>query len=304
MPLTATRQRLLTINNTKAYTAFGPGETVQLYNETKGYLTHQRDSQLSAVQHLALMEMWFYLAVYCSEDVEAQIIYNKVRDQLGDASCKLQVMRATLIQFNESPQASIKYLETLLREEYAFNTDMVSYAALAKKLLSMRMYCQTNDNKSGWIKQINTLLEKCPLDPELWWFLAQLYESTQQYDNSVHCIQEVLLVMPFNYVAFAKLAEIYTYQAMATKRNHQEKVAVLQLALDNALRSVELSELYVKGWVLVKSISEKLEKEFAVASSEGANKKILIKLAQKKLEEIKINANDNDKHIANYILSQ
>lgn len=292
MSLTAIRQRLLTINNTKAYVQFDAKQTVQLFGETKRYLKHG-DGQLGAAQSMALMEMLFYLAIFCSEDVEAEVIYNQVRDRMGGESCKLQVMKATLLQFNESVEAATKYLEGLLREEYEYNTDMASYIALSKKLLSLRMYYgKGKDNAASWIQEINTLLEKCPLDPELWWFLAQLYESNKQYEYAIHALQEVLLIMPFNYIAFAKLAEIYVYHSL--NANHKDKIAILQLALQCALRSVELSETFLKGWALVKLVSGKLDDD----------KSKLIKLANKKLMQIEQTSNENDKFIANYILSQ
>lgn len=292
MSLTAIRQRLLTINNTKAYVQFDAKQTVQLFGETKRYL-NRGDGQLGAAQYMALMEMLFYLAIFCSEDVEAEVIYNQVRDRMGGESCKLQVMKATLLQFNESVEAATKYLEELLREEYEFNTDMASYIALSKKLLSLRMYYgKGKNNATSWIQEINTLLEKCPLDPELWWFLAQLYESNKQYEYAIHALQEVLLIMPFNYIAFAKLAEVYVYHSL--KATHKDKIAILQLALQCALRSVELSETFLKGWTLVKLICKKLDDD----------KSKLIKLANKKLTQIEQTSNENDKFIANYILSQ
>ncbi|CAL9729763.1 ER membrane protein complex subunit 2 [Monosporozyma unispora] len=292
MSLTAIRQRLLTINNTKAYVQFDAKQTVQLFAEIKRYLRHG-DGQLASSQQMALMEMLFYLAIFCGEDVEAEVVYNQVRDKLGGESCKLQVMKATLLQFNESVEVAIKYLEGILREEYEFNTDMASYTALSKKLLSLRMYYgKGKDNTTSWIQEINTLLEKCPLDPELWWFLAQLYKANKQYEYAIHSLQEVLLIMPFNYIAFAQLSELYVYHSL--NATHKDKVAILQLALGNALRSVELSETYLKGWTLVKIICEKLDDD----------KSTLIGLANKKLIQIEQTSNENDKFIANYILSQ
>lgn len=292
MSLTAIRQRLLTINNTKAYVQFDAKQTVQLFAEIKRYLRHG-DGQLASSQQMALMEMLFYLAIFCGEDVEAEVVYNQVRDKLGGESCKLQVMKATILQFNESVEVAIKYLEGILREEYEFNTDMASYTALSKKLLSLRMYYgKGKDNTTSWIQEINTLLEKCPLDPELWWFLAQLYKANKQYEYAIHSLQEVLLIMPFNYIAFAQLSELYVYHSL--NATHKDKVAILQLALGNALRSVELSETYLKGWTLVKIICEKLDDD----------KSTLIGLANKKLIQIEQTSNENDKFIANYILSQ
>lgn len=275
---------------------FGPRETVQLFSETKRYLA-RGDGQLTQEQHLALLEMLFYLAMFCGEDIEAQVVYNQIGDRLGDQSCKLQVMKATLLQFNESPEAAIKYLDGLIREEYEFSTDVASYCLLCKKLLSLRMYySQKKLDQAQWIQEINGLLERCPLDPELWWFLAQLYSDNKQYEYAIHCLQEVLLIMPFNYVAFAKLSEVYMYQSSLTGKNHSEKLQFLKLALDNALRSVELSETFLKGWTLVKLISEKLKTDHS--------KTRIIQLADKKLKEIKSTSNETDRFVANYVLSQ
>lgn len=314
MSLTAVRQRLLTINNTRAYVEFDPRETVQLYNETKRYLKHG-DTQLTPEQRLSLMEMLFYLSIFCSEDVEAQIIYNQISDTLGEESCKLQVMKATLLQFNGSIEEAIKYLDDLICQEYEYDTDMASYTLLSKKLLTLKLYYGKNYKNNGsnndinsntenkqtkkywdtWIKEINILIEKSPLDPELWWFLAKIYELNRHFDYAIHCLQEVVLIMPFNYIAFAKLAEMYVYYSMITKINHKDKVEVLKSALNNALRSVELSETFLKGWTLIKLICERLKDE---------DKTRLIKLADKKLKEIENESNDYDRFISGYILSK
>lgn len=304
MSLTAVRQRLLTINNTRAYVEFDPRETVWLYQDTKRYLKHG-DTQLTSEQRLSLMEMLFYLSIFCSEDVEAQIMYNQISDMLGEESCKLQVMKATLLQFNDSIDKAIKYLEDLIHQEYEYDTDMASYTVLSKKLLTLKMYYSNNYNNNEnkqtkaywntWIKEINILIEKSPLDPELWWFLAKIYETNKQFDYAIHCLQEVVLIMPFNYIAFAKLAEIYVYHSMDTKINHKDKIEILKLALNNALRSVELSETFLKGWTLVKLICERLKDK---------DKTRLVKLANKKLKEIETNSNDSDRFIANYVLSK
>lgn len=90
-----------------------------------------------------------------------------------------------------------------------------------------------------------------------------------------------------------RLSETLYYEALRSKK--QTKTELLEKALKNALRSVELSELYLKGWALVNIISREL----------GRNKQNdLIKLSASKLNEISAKSNNKDKITAELILNK
>ena len=95
--------------------------------------------------------------------------------------------------------------------------------------------------------------------------------------------------MPFNYVGFARLSEVQYYAAMKEKKESKE---LLQESLNYALRAVELSGLYLKGWTFVAVTAQLLE---------GKDK--ILALAVEKLKEISKVSNSNDRKAAERILA-
>ena len=289
------KEKLLSIMGTKLYTQLPPAEISQTYNELKYYLDLS-DPQLSEEESTALSEMLFYLSIYMSKDIEAEVIYKSLCDRLGENSPRLHVMKATLIQINEDDIAATKYLQNLIDKEYEFDSDPTSYLLLAKKILAIKAELQELgklDNESGLLSQIIDLVERFPLDPELWWYLGTRYCHAGQYDRAIYCFEEVLLIMPFNYVGFAQLAEVMYYKAESVRSDNTQREVALKAALNNALRSVELSETCLRGWTLIAVISKRL-----------GTKPLLLDLATKKLQEISNSPNMLDKVTAEFILEK
>ncbi|QLL31537.1 hypothetical protein HG536_0B04010 [Torulaspora globosa] len=285
--MSARTQRLLTIASTKLYTELDAGELHDLHDELVAY-TSSLGSGVSESAQLTLLEMLFYVKVYLSKDVDAQVIYNTLRDRFGEHSPSLYVMKATLLQINEGDQVAIDYIEKLIKESLEYDTDAVSYLLLQKKLLSIKA---SSHDKEWLLKQVLSLIEKFPLDPELYWFAAKIYTELGQFDRAAYCYEEVLCIMPFNYVAFGQLAESLYYKALKNEKLSTRRRDGLQKALENALRSVELSENYLKGWSFVAMISKKLD---------GRDK--IFKLARSKIQQIADSSNAKNKATANLLL--
>ena len=176
MDVSGIRERFLTIMSTRLYTQLEPQEVLDLHDELERYL-RRGDAGLSEPQSLSLVEMLFHLSVYLGYDVNAQVLYGTLRDRLGERSPRLYVMNATLKQINESDVEAIKYLEKLLAEEYEFDSDPATYGLLAKKLLAIKweLARAAGQGNNTLMKELVTLIEKLPLDPELWWYLGDLY---------------------------------------------------------------------------------------------------------------------------------
>lgn len=288
------RERLLTVMTTKVYTQFSPEELVELYNELSlrmGSIERSREAN-----DVSLVEMYFYVCCFLGRDQEADLVFKRLRDRFGDSSPRVRVMKATLLEINENDGAAMGYLETLLRQ-MEYDADSTSYLMLSKKLLAIKLR-NNKKNEVQMLKDTLAVVEKFPLDPELQWMLADLYVATGELAKSIFCVEEVILAMPFNYVAFARIAELlyYRYIREFSDKNSKKKkegLPVLERALENALRSVELSELFLKGWTLVATISKELE-----------NKQQLLKLSQAKLKEISEVSNPNDSRIAKKFLQK
>ena len=289
----AARDRLLSIRATKIYTTFQPAELNELYVELKAYLCLE-DSQLSEISYLFLMEMLFHVEVYLSKDIEAEVIYNTLRDEFGEHAPSLYVMKATLLQINESDQKAIDYINRLFQERLEFDTDSNSYLVLQKKLLSMQL---ATEKKEAILKKALSLSEIFPMDPELWWFIGEIYMKFGKFDEAAFSFEEVILLQPFNYVAFVQIAETLYYKAnrLADKLKSEERKTILLNALNNALRSVELNELFLKGWSMVAVIANSLDE-----------KEDILALSYSKLNEIVESKNTStiDKNTARLIINR
>lgn len=281
-------QRLLTIATTKLYTELEAGELHDLHDELVSY-TNGLESAVSESAHLTLMEMLFYVKVYLSKDVEAQVIYNTFRDRFGEHSPNLYVMKATLLQINESDQYAIAWIEKMIKEFLEYDTDQVSYLVLQKKLLSIKA---RSHDKEWLLSEVLSLIEKFPLDPELYWFAAKIYTEFGQFDRAGYCYEEVLCIMPFNYAAFGQLAESLYYRALKVEKSSTKSRDILQSALENALRSVELSESYLKGWSFVAMISKKLD-----------DRDKIFKMARCRIQKIADSSNPKNKATATLLLN-
>ncbi|EWH17632.1 hypothetical protein P283_J20586 [Saccharomyces cerevisiae P283] len=285
------REKLLTIMNTKAYTQFNPEQLLQLENEMKIYMK-SGDSALTEGNYFFLMEMLFYVLVYRNQDVDAQVVYNTLRDRLGENSYKMVIMKVTLLQINGNDKGAIEYLENLLNDDLEYETDFVTYVSIAKKLIAIKTTSK-NLSQESILKEVVALTDKFPLDAELWWYASEIYFEMGQFEKAHYCLEQVLCITPFNYACFGRLSETLYYEALRSKK--QTKIELLEKALKNALRSVELSELYLKGWALVNIISREL----------GRNKQNdLIKLSASKLKEISAKSNNKDKITAELILNK
>ncbi|KAL3230199.1 hypothetical protein RNJ44_01562 [Nakaseomyces bracarensis] len=288
------RERLLSVMTTKVYTQFDAEELVDLYNELvlrMGSIERSREAN-----DVSLVEMYFFVCCFLGRDQEADLVFKRLRDRFGDSSPRIRVMKATLLEINENDGAAMGYLENLLRG-MEYDADSTSYLMLSKKLLSIKLR-NNKKNEVQMLKDTLAVIEKFPLDPELQWMCAELYASSGELTKAAFCIEEVILAMPFNYVAFARLAELHYYRYLRefgdkNSKKRKEGLPLLERALQNALRSVELSELFLKGWTLVATISKELE-----------NKSQLLAMSKSKLEEISDVSNPNDSRIAKKFLQK
>ncbi|CCH62736.1 hypothetical protein TBLA_0I00780 [Henningerozyma blattae CBS 6284] len=294
--LTGTRERFQTIVLTKLYTQLEPKALLELHDDLELYL-HTKDPERNDGLELSLWDMMFYLKVYLSKDIEATVIYNNLRDKFGEHSPNLYLMKVTLLQINKNDTVAINFINNSIDQVLEFDTDPYSYLLLSKRLITMQNNVKTN-KPDDTLRHIMELIEKFPIDPELWWYAGEKYFELGLFDQAIYCFEELVVLMPFNYVAFAKISEILYLKALKLdkkkiKNNKELFDIVLQEALDNALRSVELSELYLKGWTLILLITKQMN-----------DKKQFFDIARENLDKITRVSNSSDKITAEYILNK
>ncbi|SCV03915.1 LANO_0G07030g1_1 [Lachancea nothofagi CBS 11611] len=277
------KNRYLAIHSTKHYTQISPEEVITLWTQLKAFLGAS-DSSMTEIEYMSMTHMLFDLSIYVSKDVEAETIYNTFRDRFGANSPYLFVMRASLMQVNEGDRKAEDYLTKLLSEYLELETDIVGYPLVSKKLLAVQ---RKSLPREKYMAKLLDLTEKFPVDAEIWYALALEYATLGQLEEAAYCLEEVLCISPFNYIVFAHLSELLYYRASKDSKNRE---ALLQQSLNNALRSVELSETFVKGWA------------FAGMTSKLLSKSKLLTLSKVKLEEITRRGNETDKATAKKIL--
>lgn len=277
------RQRFLHWATTDAHTQFTPEETQLAYTELKQYLLWG-DNQLTQPQRFQLLELFFHLSVYSGHDSDAYETLQKIKDTLGIDSAKIKFLQVILMQCDDGDnKRALEQLGQLIEARFEYNTDMVSYVTLAKKLVSMQPDMQTRCTEALKV------LEKFPMDPELWWFMHLQYCQVRQWEQAIFCLQEVILIVPLNYVAHSKLSELFYYKYVET-----EKLDWLHKSLEHSLRAVELSETYLQPWCFIYKIAKILD-----------DKPELLKLSHAKIEEIsQVGHNEKDRNIAKQLLTK
>jgi len=108
------------------------------------------------------------------------------------------------------------------------------------------------------IAQLNTLLRASPTDAEAWAELADLYLSQGLLDQSIFCLEEVLLVQPNAWNIHAKIAEIIYMSSASASGNAVELARILAESMRRYLRSIELCENYLRGFYGLKLTSSRL----------------------------------------------
>ncbi|SCV02489.1 LAME_0H01684g1_1 [Lachancea meyersii CBS 8951] len=264
------KERYLAIQSTKHYTQASPEEIVTLWTQLKAFLGAGNHA-MSEIEYMSLTHMLFDLSIYVDKDVEAETIYKTFRDRFGPNSPYLFVMRATLMQVNEGDKKAEDYLTRLLKEYLDDETDIIAYPLVSKKLLAVQRKSLSSEQ---YVAKLLDLVENFPVDGEAWYALAQCYVELGQLNQATFCLEEVLCISPFNYFVFAELSEVLYYTAGKEPKN---KKPLLQQSLNNALRSVELSELYVKGW----SFAGMASKLLGNSKIQGLSKKKLTQITEK-----------------------
>lgn len=283
MSVKLARERYLQWCSTNAHVQFTPQEIQSVYTELKQYLQY-RDPQLTQAEWLDIMEFFFYLCVYSSHDADAYESFQRIKDTVGINSARVKFLQVSLMQSDDgNNERSREQLKKLVDARFEYDTDMVSYVTLMKKLISMD---STTETKCA---DVLSLLEKFPMDPELWWFMYLQYFDKRQWGEAIYCLQEVILILPLNYIAHTKVAELLYYQYVVSKDKNN-----LYDSLNHSLRAVELSETYLEAWCFILKVCKELD-----------NKPELVKLSLRKIQEISQEGhNENDRLIAKKLLTK
>lgn len=247
-------QKLVEIHRVGLYTQLPPADVVVVHQQLRTHLaTHMND--LSEAEYYDLIELGFYLALIMGKDTEARNCVLLLTDKFGeDQSPRIAVLRATLLHATKGTQEAIDLLGE--RDE----DELLS--------LKKRVALSKGDGLVKYVDALLGFLDIAPLDVEAWAELGETYYQLGHLDKAIWAYQEVLIVQPFNYYAFARIGELERALCVRNKGKDDLKASVKHFA-----RSVELCATFVRGWAGL------------FVTAKGENEK-LYKLANKQLEAI------------------
>lgn len=139
--------------------------------------------------------------------------------------------------------AVMDWYEAVLKEDPAIFSIRKRRAAL------LRSMGRTADA----ITALTNLLDTSPTDAEAWAELSDLYLSQGLYEQSLFCLEEVLLVTPNAWNMQARIGEVHFLAAR--KAEGAEQLKGLVDSMRRFCRSVELCDDYLRGFYGLKLVS-------------------------------------------------
>lgn len=152
------------------------------------------------------------------------------------------------------------------------------------------LYACSMDTRKEYVQKLQELVDQRPLDYEVWCELAEVYIENGELQKAHCCYQEVLTGIPLAYNIWARLGEIFLLsgklsakKASSKKKMGNEVVTSLKDAVMYFSRSVELCDLYPRGWCGLYVSLTRLG-SLDIKASKTSSK--LLVLAKKKLNEM------------------
>jgi tetratricopeptide (TPR) repeat protein len=282
-------ERLLDSVKSGKYYSAGPEEVQELYQLSQRYL-YSKQGSLDEQTFYRLLQQHFHLALITGNDSAAKLSLQRLVDRFGEESSVIGVLKAQYLEMTESVEAAQKYLSS---------RDVNDYSAFKRKTVILKQ----NGNWKRYVEELLQYLDICPTDAEVWSEVAEAYLHLKLYDQAIHCLEEVVVLMPQAYNMFARMGEI-THISATVAPNPAEQTLKLKDAVTLFLRSVELCPAYVRGWSGVYVVTKKLLSYPKLQAADKQTYQDLQAVAKSQLETIVKSSNATPENIeaANSIL--
>lgn len=247
------KQRYSAILSSGVFANFAPPKLAALHREVGDYINSQGNG-LELADQFDLYELQFYLALLTNHDVEAKSYLDRINDQFaGKQSQKVMILRLMYYEACGDMSTAVDALG-----------DSPDELRASRRLATFSKNKQDgSENLPEYIKNLNYYLNLQPSDSTAWAELGDQYHAVGHYDKAAFCFKEVLLQQPHAYNIFYKVGLNLYYQFLqgySDKLDKKDKILagldLLEHARDVFLRSVEISETYVKGWIGVYVVSQ------------------------------------------------
>jgi ER membrane protein complex subunit 2 len=247
-----------------------PREVKLLYEASKSYLFSS--GSLKEDELYTLLEQHFYLAIVTGKDNEAKLTLQKIIDRFTEEPSKVAVLKSQYLEVTEGHAASQQYLSSRPANDFG---------AFKRKTVLLKQ----NDEFGKFVEELNRYLEICPTDSETWSELGEAYFHLKMYPQAVHAYQEVLVLVPLAYNAFARVGELLHVNATVAT-NVGEQLHGLKDSIKHFLRSVELCPSYVRGWAGTYVVTGKLLNWPKLDNDDKIQYEKILELSKKKLVQL------------------
>ena len=200
-------------------------------------------------EHWATYENLFLSCLRTGDSQSALAILTQLRKRFGVED---ERVLAYYSMYDEARADSDKELAEVLKKlGDALEEEPTNLLLLKRKVALLRSMGRTSEATS----QLVDLLQVSPIDAEAWAELADLYLVQASYEQSIYCLEEVLLILPNAWNIHAKLGETIYLTGLATLSGNERDLAkALAEAQRRFCRAIELCNNYLRGYYGLKMV--------------------------------------------------
>ena len=237
-----------------------PETSLTLSQKAKSFFTSQ-SSWLSSVPYpLSLFintesqEKWqiyeniFLACLRAGDNQAAYLCLEELTDRFGKANDRIVALQGL---YQEAMAKDNKELaEVLQTYNEIVKEDPTIFSIRKRRAALMRHVGKTNDA----VQALTNILDVSPTDAEAWAELADIYLTQGALEQSIFCLEEVLLITPNAWNMHAKLGEVLHLSAGRTE-GATDQLKQLSESMRRFCRSIELCDDYMRGFYGLKLVS-------------------------------------------------
>lgn len=269
------KDRLVNLHKTGRYATIPARELFQFYEMSKSYIELNSVKKSAPLEeYYNLVELHFFLSLQTNHDVEAKTMLDILCDQFEvTKSERLVILRSIFIEATTNdPSKAAEYLsESAQMMAPGRGEDLI-------QITKRNIACRSND-KEKYIEHLVKYLDINPLDASVWCELGNVYLALSNFEKTIFCFQEILLVEPSAYNIWCRIGETFYQWAQGSKGDS------LHDRMNNSkkhfLRATELSSNSVRAWCGVYMSTKTSRKKDAEVNGK------LNRMAFEKLQQIK-----------------
>jgi ER membrane protein complex subunit 2 len=202
-------------------------------------------------ENWSTFENLFLSCLRTGDDESAHGLLNHLRTRFGATNERVTAFQAMYDEARVKDEQGL--IAVLKAMGDALEADPTNLMLQKRRIALLRSMGRVDEAT----KQLVDLLQVSPIDAEAWAELADMYLVQAQYDQSIYCLEEVLLIVPNAWNVHAKLGEVIYLSGLATLKDNQREMAKAEAeALRRFCRSIELCNNYLRGYYGLKLVSE------------------------------------------------